>query len=57
MNTNLGKLKKRTGKKCPDCNKSLEIREINEREYLFCPACEYEEKVETKRIRRKDEEE
>jgi DNA-directed RNA polymerase subunit M/transcription elongation factor TFIIS len=55
MNGNLGKLKKTTNKKCPDCGKPLQIRRYGEKEKLSCSYCEYEVPLQPRRIRRKEE--
>jgi DNA-directed RNA polymerase subunit M/transcription elongation factor TFIIS len=62
----LGRLKHSLDKKCPDCRAVLQLRvrtiygveegvEISSpEEYIVCPKCGYEEEVEKKRKRRKD---
>jgi DNA-directed RNA polymerase subunit M/transcription elongation factor TFIIS len=55
MNTDLGKLIKTTQNVCPDCSRRLELRQYGEKQKLVCQDCEYEEFVEVKRIRRREE--
>ena len=55
MNADLGKLKKTTNKKCPDCGKPLQIRQFGDKEKLSCSFCEYEVSLQARRIRRKEE--
>jgi ssDNA-binding Zn-finger/Zn-ribbon topoisomerase 1 len=53
-----GKLRKTTGKICPDCgHHGIQIREVKERLYMVCNFCEYQEPIQGKvRIREKEEE-
>jgi len=64
----IGRLKRSLNKKCPDCGKILQLRELNTeqlidgekvkvaKDYILCsnPDCGYEEVVEAKRIRRQE---
>ena len=42
---NIGRLKKTTDKKCPDCKRTLQLRVISaegqEKEFYYCPICKY----------------
>jgi len=64
----LGKLKKTTSQKCPDCGRPLQlrtfgIRDVNEQrveedEYLVCSAlCGYSQKITPEKRRKKREKE
>jgi hypothetical protein len=55
MNDDLGKYIKTTQKICPDCEKRLELRQYGEKQKLVCPYCDFEEFVQVKRVRRKEE--
>jgi DNA-directed RNA polymerase subunit M/transcription elongation factor TFIIS len=57
MNGDLGKLKKTTNKKCPDCGRPLQIRQLGDKVKLSCSYCEYEVSLQPRRIRRKDDDE
>lgn len=55
MKKDLGKLRKTTNKKCPDCGKPIQVRVSGEKEVLSCSHCDYEETIQKKRIRRREE--
>jgi Zn ribbon nucleic-acid-binding protein len=56
MDAGLGKIRKFTGMECPDCGKrTLTIREHNGKDKLVCEFCGFEEKIDAKRIRRKED--
>jgi hypothetical protein len=51
-----GKLRKTTGKKCPNCGRPIQIREIKGRLLKVCYFCDYSEALQG-RVRSREKEE